>query len=334
MKFSRGVQEGPQKVVVYGPEGIGKSTFGAQFPDPLFLDVENGTAHIDVARVDPSPGSWPVLLETVREFLREKPQEFSTLVLDTADWAEQMCIRHVCEKSQKDGIEGFGYGKGYVYAAEEFSKLLTMFNDAIKAGYNVVVLAHAKMRKFEQPDEMGAYDRWEMKLTRNIAPILKEWADMVLFCNYKTMVVTTQDGKTKAQGQGKRVVYTTHHSCWDAKNRHGLPDELPLDYSQIAHCIPTRTAAPERKKPKKKEPDPPDDVSLCSPDIPAELASRMLEAKVTESEVRQVIDKTGHFSGDTPWKTLEEQGYIAGYILPNWDYFVKTIESDPYRLPF
>ncbi len=353
MKVTRGVQTGPQKVVLYGPEGIGKSTFGAQFPAPLFLDVEAGTKHIDVARIDPAPISWTSLLETVREFLREKPAEFATLVLDTADWAEQMCVKHVCDKNEKDGIESFGYGKGYVYVAEEFGKLLNLLGDVVAAGYNVVILAHAKMRKFEQPDEMGAYDRWEMKLSKNVAPLVKEWADMVLFANYKTMVVTTGKGdnlKAKAQGQGKRVLYTTHHSCWDAKNRHGLPDEVTLDFGQIAHCIPAGRAAQNSNAatlPPAQETAPqaeavtaaPADQAQVwagpiSPEVPPALAQLMEQSRVTEEEVRQVIGATGHFAGDTPWTVLQEQGYVDGYIIPQWDYFVTTIEADPNRLPF
>lgn len=338
MKITRGVKTGPQKVVLYGPEGIGKSTFGSQFPAPLFLDVEAGTWHMDVARFDPAPASWTALLETVREFLREKPTEFGTLVLDTADWAEQMCVKHVCDKNQKESVESFGYGKGYVYVAEEFGKLLNLLEDVIAAGYNVVILAHAKMRKFEQPDEMGAYDRWEMKLTKNVAPLVKEWADMVLFANYKTMVVT-KDGKAKAQGQGKRVIHTTHHACWDAKNRHGLPDEVPLDYGQIAHCIPACHIFPPPvtdTPPAETNPEvaAPAEAVWAGPDVPPALAQLMEQSKVTEQEVRGVIQAAGHFTGDTPWSVLQERGYIDGYILPQWDYFVHTIESDPDRLPF
>ena len=346
MKIARGIQEGPQKIVLYGPEGIGKTTFGAQFPAPLFVDVEAGTKHIDVARVDPPPASWTALLETVKEFLAERPKEFATLVLDTADWAEQMCIKHVCNKNQKDGIESFGYGKGYVYVAEEFGNLLNLLNDVIAAGYNVVMLAHAKMRKFEQPDELGAYDRWEMKLSKNVAPMVKEWADMVLFANYKTMVITIGKGdnlKAKAQGQGKRVLYTTHHSCWDAKNRHGLPDELALDFGQIAHCIPSRfapagespapAAEPVQAKETVAEPAAAP-VAFAGPDVPPALAQLMEQSRVTEEEVRQVIGNTGHFAGDTPWAVLQEHGYVDGYIIPQWTYFVDTIEADPNRLPF
>ena len=88
----------------------------------------------------------------------------------------------------------------------------------------MVLTAHAQIKKFEQPDELGAYDRWELKLEKKTAPLTKEWADMVLFANYKTMVVNVDNqgaakGKNKAQG-GQRVMFTTHHPAWDAKNRY------------------------------------------------------------------------------------------------------------------
>lgn len=351
MKISRGVITRAQKVVVYGPEGIGKSTFAAQFPAPLFLDVENGTGRLDVARIDPAPVSWAGLLEEIKAFLKEKPDEFSSLVLDTADWSEQMCSAAVCAKAQKNGIEDFGYGKGYVYLGEDFGKLLNLLEDVIAAGYNVVVLAHAKMRKFEQPDELGSYDRWEMKLTKNVAPMVKEWADMVLFANYKTIVVATDNSgqKHKAQG-GRRVMYTTHHPCWDAKNRHGLAEELPFDYGQIAHCIPDRrekapaTAAPAEPAPvveppaqeisQNPEPKAEPVQGPTASSVPASLASMMSARGLTEEEVRVVIGKTGYFPADSSWQVMEEQGFVDGWILPNFDYIAETIEADPNRLPF
>lgn len=245
MKISRGKIIGAQKVVVYGPEGIGKSTFAAQFPNPVFIDTEGSTKHMDVART-PKPSSWTMLLEQVRYF-KANPFELNTLNIDTADWAEQLCIEEICAKAQKKSIEDFGYGKGYVYLAEEFGRLLNLLEELVELGINVVITAHAQMRKFEQPDEMGSYDRWEMKLQKKTAPLLKEWADMVLFANYKTYVVNVdnqglQKGKNKAQG-GKRVMYTTHHPCWDAKNRHNLDLELELDYKEIAHCIVVKGGA-------------------------------------------------------------------------------------------
>lgn len=235
MDIITGKQMTPLKIVIYGPEGIGKSTFAARFPRPVFIDTEGSTKHMDVART-PRPASWAMLMEQVRYF-RDHPGEFATLVIDTADWAEQLCITDLCARSKKPGIEDFGYGKGYIYLAEDFGRLLNLLEEVIEHGMNVVATAHAKMRKFEQPDEMGAYDRWELKLQKTTAPLLKEWADMVLFANYKTHTIRTDDGKIKAQG-GKRVMYTTHHPCWDAKNRHGLSEELPFDFDAIRTHIP------------------------------------------------------------------------------------------------
>lgn len=234
MEITRGKIPCAKKVVVYGPEGIGKSTFASKFPDPVFIDTEGSTKDMDVARL-PAPSSWNMLLEEVR-YVMDNPQVCKTLVIDTADWAEQLCSTSVCDKHQKSGIEDFGYGKGYVFLQEEFGKLLNLLTDVVEQKMiNAVLTAHAKMRKFEQPDEMGAYDRWEMKLSKNVSPMVKEWADMVLFANYKTHVVKV-DGKNKAQG-GQRVLYTTHHSCWDAKNRYSLPDEIPFEYGSIAHIF-------------------------------------------------------------------------------------------------
>lgn len=237
MQIIRGKIQGAKKVVCYGPEGIGKSTFASRFPDPVFIDTEGSTKDMDVARTE-TPGSWQMLMDQVRYFISH-PGELKTLVVDTADWAEQMCSASVCSRYQKSGIEDFVYGKGYIFLQEEFGRLLNLLTDLVEGhGIHVVVTAHAKMRKFEQPDEMGAYDRWEMKLSKQVAPMLKEWSDMVLFANFKTWSVAVDDKgkKRKAQG-GSRVMYTSHHPCWDAKNRYGLPEEVPFSYDSIRHII-------------------------------------------------------------------------------------------------
>lgn len=259
MKITTGKIEGAQKIVIYGPEGIGKSTFASMFPNPLFIDTEGSTKHMDVART-PKPSSWTMLMEQVR-YVKANKSLCGSLIIDTGDWAEQLCITEICAKHQKKGIEDFGFGKGYIYLAEAFGKLLNLLEELIEVGINIGITAHAQMRKFDQPDEMGSYDRWELKLQKKTAPMLKEWADMVLFANYKTYVVNvdgqgTDKGKNKPQG-GKRVMFTTHHLCWDAKNRHDLPPELPFEYKQIAHCLLNNAVKTEPVKEEKikKEPD-------------------------------------------------------------------------------
>ena len=250
MNITRGKIQTAQKVVIYGPEGIGKSTFASQFPEPLFIDTEGSTKNLDVARMD-KPSSW-AMLKNQLAYVKANPDICKTLIIDTIDWAEQLCVDDICAANGKKGIEDFGWGNGYVYEKEEFGRFLNSLEEFIDLGINVVLTAHAQMRKFSQPDEVGEYDRWELKLGKKtnsqISPLVKEWADMILFASYKTFAVAAdKEGKKfKAQG-GDRVMYTQHHPCWDAKNRHDLADELPFDYSQIAHIFATvqkQTAAP------------------------------------------------------------------------------------------
>ena len=240
-----------KKVVIYGPEGVGKSSFASCFPAPVFIDTEGSTNNMDVRRL-PRPTSWAMLGEELAQILKTKP--CGTLVIDTIDWAENLCIEHICAKAGKGGIEDFGYGNGYVYEKEEFAKFLNRLEEVIEAGINVVLTAHAQLRKFSQPDEIGEYDRWELKLGKKtgsvISPLVKEWADLLLFANYKTMAVAIdKDGKKfKAQGNA-RVMYTEHHPCWDAKNRFGLAPELPFEYSQISHLFVKATKDSTLAKP-------------------------------------------------------------------------------------
>lgn len=259
LNISKGTVETAKKVVIYGPEGIGKSTLASQFPSPLFLDVEHGTKALNVDRVD-GLDTWDALRGALNA-LRSSRGEYRTIVVDTADWAERLCIAHVCAQSKKSGIEDFGYGKGYVYLKEEFAKLLEDCDLLIADGCHVAFTAHAAMRKFEQPDERGSYDRWEMKLTKYDEPMLKEWADIVLFCNYRTYTQKQENGKYKVTG-GERTMYTTHNPCWDAKNRYGLADELPMDYAQLAAAVeirhPEPGPVPESPKPEEAPAEAPD----------------------------------------------------------------------------
>ena len=252
MKIVRGQIPGAKKVVVYGPEGIGKSTFVSKFPDVVFIDTEGSTKTMDVARFE-KPEKWEDILDAIRAVLADT-SVCKTLAIDTADWAEMLCVKYTCDKAGVKGIEDFGYGKGYTYLQENFKQLLDLLEKVISAGINVVITAHAKMRKFEQPDEMGAYDRWEMKLSKQVAPMVKEWADMVLFANYKTYVVEDDKTKSKKAQGGKRVMYTTHNPCWDAKNRYGLDDCVAFDYAEIKKIIESEAKIATKKTEKKPEP--------------------------------------------------------------------------------
>lgn len=312
LNITKGKITRAQKVVIYGPEGIGKSSLAAQFPDPVIIDTEGGTAHMDVRRID-KPQTWEELLSIVKE-VANTAGICKTLVIDTADWAEQLITTYLCAKYKQNSIESFGYGKGYTYMAEEFSRLLAACDQVIASGVHVVVTAHAKMRKFEQPDEMGAYDRWEMKLSKQTAPLLKEWCDMLLFCNYQTFVVTSETDRKKAQG-GRRVMYTAHHPAWDAKTRVALPELLELSYKPIAFIF-----EPEKKP------------SLTTPDLDAgdtpydRLREMMGESGVTEEEVRTVVAGKGHYPENKPVSEYPDK-FITGWLMKYWPQVVELIEK-------
>ncbi len=359
MEIIRGKLQAAQKTVVYGPEGIGKSTFASQFPEPLFIDTEGSTTHMDVSRL-PKPTSWSMLLEEVRYVINTQGL-CKTLVVDTADWAEALCISEICARNHWSGIEDPGYGKGYVYLADEFGKLLNLLSELTEKGINIVITAHAMMRKFEQPDELGAYDRWELKLQKKTAPLLKEWADMVLFANYKTLVVNVdgkgaQKGKNKAQG-GQRIMYTSHHSCWDAKNRHGLSEEIPFEFASIAHLfikdqnkaipspIQNQTAAIQPVKEEfdinqqfmdgivEERLEPGEQVTAIDyTGIPQALMDLMKKDNVLPDEIRSVVSQKGYYPYGTPIENYDPE-FIKGVLVGAWPQVFDMIKQER-KLPF
>lgn len=357
---TEGVIPLPVRVVVYGPEGIGKTTFASRFPDPVFIDTEGGSGRLSVRRM-PNPNSWAMLLDEVLE-VAKGGVPCGTLVVDTADWAERLCIRAVCDKAQVKGIEDFGYGKGYVYVKEEFGRLLDALDEVRSSGRHIVVTAHAQITKFEQPDEMGAYDRWSMKTSKQVAPLLREWCDMLLFANYKTIVVRDGEGKnakSKAQG-GRRVMYTSHHPCWDAKNRFGLAAELPFEYESIVSAFgfaapAVNTAAPAAEKPSGTpilvDDDPPVaapvkeqapaartqgvqnefleklDAQLAAQGIPENLRKLMAANNVGEDEIQKVVGERGYFPADMPVKDYPRD-FVDGCLVGAWSKVLEMIVNN------
>jgi hypothetical protein len=272
----------------------------------------------------------------------------------------------VCAKAQKEGIEDFGYGKGYVYLAEEWGGLLDKLELIRQKGVHIVLTAHAQITKFEQPDEMGAYDRWSMKTTKKVAPMVREWVDALFFANYKTIVVNVdgqgaQKGKNKVQG-GQRVMYTTHNPCWDAKNRFGLPEEMPFEFGRIAGLFaeapaeapqeprreaqepPTaRTtdspapAAEARSAAREASPAPAEAPEPTAPGIPDRLTRMMNEAGVRPDEVKHVIAMKGYYPYSTPWAVIAGNAdFLNGWLLhPNvWPKVVEMALAEREKEPF
>lgn len=305
-QITTGKVQKPQRVLIYGPEGVGKTTLAAQFPSPLFIDTEGGSFGSEVRRL-PRPDSWQMLLDEVT-WVRDYPEECGgTLVVDTLDWAEKLCVAKVCDENDWKSIESPGYGRGYTYVKEEFGRLLNLLSEVVERGLNVCVTAHAVITKFEQPNALGAYDRWGLNLIdgkkASVSAMVKEWADAVLFVNFKTILIADDknDKKVRATGGKNRALYCTHDASWDAKNRWGLPDEVPMEWAQIAPFVPVPSlAAPETQAPA-------EELEVPFGEGPTE-AEREAEAAVAQTMSAAAT------VGDGP--TMPEGGGWVGHLLP------------------
>lgn len=313
LEIETGVQNTPIKCVFYGSEGVGKSTLAAKMLNPLFIDMEGGTSRLNVRRIKCT--SWEKLNAIVRE-VYEHPETCKTLIVDTVDWAEARCVEYVCSKYRKANIEEFGYGKGYTYLGEEFARFLGQFSKLTDVGINPVLIAHGKPRKYELPEEQGQFDRWEMKLSKQVCPLVKEWCDLLLFLNYKVVVVSTENNSKKAQG-GKRVMYTNHHPTFDAKNRFDLPDELDLDYEPIRYLFETEP----QSKPMSEKPE----VKTMRESV-VKLKAMLQEEGITAEDLQTLVAERRHLDKGV---SLEEYSddFITRWVMPNWTKIKETIKK-------
>ena len=254
MKITKGKQKSNMRMVMYAPEGSGKSTFAAQFSKGIFMDVEGSTEDMDVQRV--TPPTWGQVLNMLDQFSKDS-QGFEHLIIDTADWCQRLAVENICMLNNWDTIsQKNDYGYSYNLLGEAWGKFINKLTDVSKK-MSVIVLCHSHLTKFESPEENGSYDRYSLKLIctpkYDMSAMLKEWAKMVLFVNYKTEVVEINK-KKKAQG-GKRVMYTTHTPYWDAKNRFNLPGEMPFEikdgnhqgYESLQSCLGQKTEVPKEQ---------------------------------------------------------------------------------------
>ena len=272
----------PMRLLVYGLEGVGKSTFAAGAPNPIFLGAEDGTSELDVERF-PQPSNWLDVIEAVDE-LRQAEHDYRTLVIDTLDWVEPLCWARVCEICAKPGkpplrsIEDMGYGKGYVEAGGVW-RLLAARLERLRADrrMDIILLAHSWIKSFKNPSGED-YDRYEMKLHKGASGIWREWCDAVLFAAHDVTTYESESTKRiKGIGTGARILRTQHDAAWDAKNRYDLPPSLPLDWEAFAEAVRARR---------------PDDPARLRTQIERLLAEVTQDEKLTE-RVRNSVGNAG-----------------------------------------
>lgn len=337
----------PMKVLIYGVEGIGKTTFASKFPDPIFIDTEGSTGFIN-ARKLPNPTSWTMLLEELED-IKSEPHG-KTLIIDTLDWAERLAKKYLIDKNKWAAIDSTNYGSRYVALSDEIGKLLNKLTEIKDVGINVVLTAHAEAKKHELPDEMGQYDKYTLKLERRDASLAKEWADMILFFNYKTTIITDSKSDSKKATGGQRIMYTTHKPTWNAKNRLGLPDELPIDFEAIREPFERKTGMgttqiksesntqtqqqvplPDEPPVIENEPEPeeakpaPEYDEVIPDSIPQSLADLMRTYQVTVDEITKLVFVGGFMSKDTPIENIPQS--LLEHFAAKWDTALEIIKT-------
>jgi len=245
MKITKGIQRAAAKCVIHGPAGVGKTTLAASFPNPLILDTEKGSRLIDCHRVE--IGDWMTLKGTLVSLARD-PMGYQTIIVDSGDWAEELLCLYLASKDEKQRHpDDLPYGQGGSLIAKNFSAMLSDCTALVERGINVVFVAHSVVKRVSPPDLEEAYDRYELKMRPKVAPKLLEWADAVLFANFKTRVVEGDDGKLRGRGGKERRLFCERSAAWDAKNRYGLAPELPMAIESLAPLFAGVEPAPPAK---------------------------------------------------------------------------------------
>lgn len=214
----------PQKIIIYGVPGVGKTSFAATFPAPILIRFEDGAGAVDCP-------TFPKVLENVQELNRaiqalKGKHTFKTVILDSLDWLEPLVWSYLCRKEGKPNIESFGYGKGYTLLDDVWRNITAALDTLQHRGMNIISICHAAAVTFDPPDS-DPYMTYSLKLHKRAAAIWTEWADMILFCNFhKNIVTSTDNSKGKAYGNGDRIVYTSSRPAYTAKSRWPLPNEI------------------------------------------------------------------------------------------------------------
>ncbi len=225
--------------MLYGTHGIGKSTFAACAPKPVFIQTEDGLGEIECDKF-PLTTTFDQAVQALSELYSEK-HSYRTVVIDSLDWLERLIWNEVCRKRNVESIEDIGYAKGYVFALTQWREFLEGLS-ALRSdkGMMIVLIAHARIERFANP-ETDSYDRYVPRLHRLASQVLQEWCDEVLFATFKVYTKQTDEGfdrkRTQGIGTGERIVRTVERPAHMAKNRLSLPEEMPLDWNAYAQHL-------------------------------------------------------------------------------------------------
>ena len=236
MKIVSGKKQRCTITVVYGPHGVGKTTFAVQYPEALVLDVEDGCADLDVDRT-PVLKTYDELIDALKWVYEDGAKKYKTIILDSIDHAELLMHRKICQDASVESLADIEWGKGKSRALKKFGDLLHMLSLVRdEHGVDIVVIAHDAIERVEDP-ETSSYDRHVPKtIIKDASPLLCEWADEVMYAHHNVRVKTEKGafGKetNKALSRSERMLRTTYKPSVIAKNRLEMEEVIPFSYEE------------------------------------------------------------------------------------------------------
>lgn len=225
--ITRGRTLDAPRIILYGMEGIGKSTFAANFPSPIFIQTEDGLGMIDCAKF-PLAKSFDEVFQ-ILVALETEPNEFKTIVIDSLDWLERLIWDKVAQDSKVNNIEQIGFGKGYTMALTFWRIVLDHLEALHKQGKIILLLAHAVAEDYSDP-EVNSLKRFTPRLHKTARSLLAEYVDVIL-------LATRAFGAAKGDQNNPRIVRTEASPYQVAKSRFAIPAELPLDADAVLYSI-------------------------------------------------------------------------------------------------
>lgn len=250
--ISRAAAVKAPRIMLYAPHGLGKTTFGASAPNPIFILTEDGLGTLQVPHF-PLAKSEAEVLEAIGVLYNEE-HAYQTVVVDSLDWLDALIWQDI---NTKYDAKDLAYGKGAVIAAERWRTILDGLN-ALRndRGMVVILIAHAQIKRFDSP-EVEPFDRYMPKLQDRSSALVQEWCDCVLFANFKTLIKKDDVGFNQKVSRGvttgERLLYTVERPAYLAKNRYALPDSIPLSWEAFAQAlsaqVPAAQAAPTAAEP-------------------------------------------------------------------------------------
>jgi hypothetical protein len=233
----KGRRNDPLRILIYGPEGIGKSTFASGAPSPVVIPTEDGLGGLEVDSF-PLAKNTEDVLSAIGQLYSEE-HEYHTTVLDSMDWLENLLWQDVCAAANASDIGAIKYGRGYSAAAKQLRTILEGLDALRSKGLTIVMTAHAAVERFNDPAS-DPYDRYRLKLHKAAAEILVEWVDVLGYASYDHVVKSADGGFGKSSSRAVstgRVLHLTGCPSWAAKNRCGLPDKIPLSWDAFSAAL-------------------------------------------------------------------------------------------------